>query len=53
MEIEKLAKFINEYLKSLNILNKEVEKEMINAVRWAYAKTIEDEVKKGDDDGTE
>jgi len=44
MEIERLAKWINEYLKEVGVSTKEVEKEMTNAVRWAYGKLIEEKI---------
>jgi len=45
MEIEKLSKLVNEYLKEVGILTKEVEKEMENAIRWAYGEMIKEEIR--------
>jgi len=42
-EIERLAKWINQYLKEVGVSTSEVEKEMTNAVRWAYGKLVEEE----------
>jgi len=44
-EIEKLSELIIKYLKDVGLSTEEVEKEIPNAVRWAYAKMTEEEAK--------